>query len=86
MFRQHPLSLEIKLSTILESRPFFAVALEGPPLIASVHLVDERQVAEHNALADRPVTAPEVLAKRFDVVDAHELVGYSSRNGSSCQS
>ena len=75
MFRQHPLSLEIKLSKILESHPFFAVALEGPPLIASVHLVDECQVAEHHALADRPVAALEVLAKRVDVVDAAELVG-----------
>ena len=59
----------------LESHPFLAVALEGPPLVASVHLVDECKVAEHNALANRPVAAPEVLAKRVDVVDAHELVG-----------
>ena len=46
----------------LECHPPFAVSLEGPPLVASVHLVDERQVVEHNALADRPVAALEVLA------------------------
>ena len=66
---------EIGEARRFEREPAFAVALQGPPFVPAVHLVHEGQVVEHHALADRPVAALEVLAKRVDVVDATELVG-----------
>ena len=59
----------------LEAGPRVAVALERPPLVAAVHLLDEREVAVAEPLAYGPVARAERLAEPVDAVRAGELVG-----------
>ena len=59
----------------LEAGPRVAVALERPPLVAAVHLLDEREVAVAEPLAYGPVARAQRLAEPVDALRAGELVG-----------
>lgn len=59
----------------LEVGPRVDVALERPPLVAAVHLLDEREVAVAEPLAYGPVARAERLAEPVDAIRAGELVG-----------
>jgi hypothetical protein len=58
-----------------------ADALERPPLVAAVDLVQEREVVVEEALADRPVALAERLAEAVDAGDLGELVGVLLKPG-----
>ena len=59
----------------LEAGPRVAVALERPPLVAAVHLLDEREVAVAEPLAYGPVARAERFAEPVETFCAGELVG-----------
>ena len=59
----------------LEAGPCVAVALERPPLVAAVHLLDEREVAVAEPLAYGPVARAERFAEPVEAFRAGELVG-----------